>query len=749
MDPSLSPVIGPVTGVRSFELLVLLALGLAVLGIVAVNRALTVRRLRESERAFRDLYENVNEGIFRSTLDGRMISANPYLVRLNGFESEAQMLREVNDIAGQWYVDPNRRAEINAILLEKGRATGVVSEVYRYRTRERIWIEENTRLVRDPKTGAPLYYDGTVREVTETVRRLELQRRYDKIAEAISGCLYQHRRRPNGKSSMPYASKGLTDLFGVHPDEVKEDASVLARLIHPDDMARIVASLDRSRETLTAWQCEYRVVLPGSPEKWIFAHAFPEREPDGSTLWHGFLTDVTERKHSEARIHSLAYFDALTGLPNRTQILDLLAQAQANSNRRRRWRALLFIDLDQFKLLNDTKGHLAGDRLLREVASRLRASTDRTSLVGRYGGDEFVVLIDTSARDRIEAEARVRVFASRVAKRLAAPYELDGSFFETTASIGVTLFAGNDQDADALLKQADLAMYEAKESGGGAIRFFEPEMQVAIEERLTLRRELREAIDNGELELRYQPQIDEEGRCVGAEALLRWRHPLRGEIKPLVFLGIAEPSGLGPMIDALVLRTACATLRAWQQHPATRGLNLSVNITAHQLSRPEFIATVADALKEAGADPSLLTLELTEHVMLDDVVEVGRAMTTLKGMGVKLALDDFGTGYSSLSHVRLLPLDLLKIDHSFVRDIEINPSDRAIVETILSFARSLNLSVVAEGVENERQLDLLLRLGCRVFQGFLFARPMTNEQFAAFAAADPATRRRAGSPSAA
>ena len=307
----------------------------------------------------------------------------------------------------------------------------------------------------------------------------------------------------------------------------------------------------------------------------------------------------------------------------------------------------------------------------------------------------------------------------------------------------MALFTGNDQPADELLKQADLAMYEAKEAGGGRLRFFEPEMQAEFEERVTLRRELREAIEKGELTLLYQPQVDDERRCLGAEALLRWRHPVRGEIKPLAFLGIAEPSGLGAMIDAFVLRTACATLRSWQDNPATRGLGLSVNITAHQLSRPEFIATVAEALREAGAEPTLLTLELTEHVMLDDVVEVARAMSALKAMGVKLALDDFGTGYSSLTYLRQLPLDLVKIDRSFVRDLESNASDRAIVQTILDLAQNLKLSVVAEGVETERQLLLLRQLGCRAFQGFLFARPMPNDAFVAFASADSATRHEA------
>jgi diguanylate cyclase (GGDEF)-like protein len=672
-----------------------------------------------------------------------MISANPYLVRLNGFQTEAEMLREVNDIAGEWYVDPNRRAEIHAMLLEKGKVSGVVSEVYRYRTRERIWIEENTRLVRDPRTDAPLYYDGTVREATETVRRLDLQKRYDQIAAAISGCIYQHRRRPDGKSSLPYASRGLVDLFGVTPEEVTEDTSILARVVHSDDMERLVAALDRSTETLTALQCEYRVGVPGRPEKWVFAHAFPEREADGSTLWHGFLTDVTERKRAEERIYNLAYFDALTGLPNRTRILDVLKEAQLHNARRAHWSALLFIDLDQFKLLNDSKGHLAGDKLLLEVADRLRSCTDRATLVGRYGGDEFVVLLQYLGSDRDAAEVKVRAFAANVLERLAAAFDLDGSLFETTASIGVSLFGGSEQPADEVLKQADLAMYEAKDAGGGRVRFFEPEMQAEIDERLTLRRELREAIGKGELALLYQPQVDDELRCLGAEALLRWRHPVRGEIKPLIFLGLAEPFGLGAMIDAFVLKTACATLRSWQDHPATRGLSLSVNITANQLSRPEFITTVAEALGAAGVDPTLLTLELTEHVMLDDVVAVGRAMARLKGMGVKLALDDFGTGYSSLTYLRQLPLDVLKIDRSFVREIETNPSDRAIVQTILNFAENLGLSVVAEGVETERQMLMLRQHGCRIYQGFLFARPMPLDDFVAFAAADPESRRQA------
>ncbi len=328
----------------------------------------------------------------------------------------------------------------------------------------------------------------------------------------------------------------------------------------------------------------------------------------------------------------------------------------------------------------------------------------------------------------------MRRLGATVASLLAAPFELDGSWFAPTASIGVAMFRGDDTAEDELLKQADVAMYAAKGTGPGLLRFFEPEMQVALEERLQLRNQLREAIGKDELLLVYQPQVDGSRRCFAAEALVRWRHPERGLIEPATFLPLVDQPSLAAAIDAFVLRTACAALRAWRDRAETARIGVSVNISAHQLSRPEFVATVGAALLEADADPSLLTLELTEHVMLDNVVEVSRSMAQLKGMGVKLALDDFGTGYSSLSYLKLLPFDILKIDRSFVRDLETDPSDRAIVQTILNIAESLKVSVIAEGVETERQMLLLRQLGCHAYQGYYFARPMSADEFRRYAA---------------
>jgi diguanylate cyclase (GGDEF)-like protein/PAS domain S-box-containing protein len=615
--------------------------------------------------------------------------------------------------------------------MERGRVTGLVSEIYRHKTRERIWIEESVRLVRDRKTGAPLYYDGTLRDATETMRRLELQDRYNKIASIVSACLYQHRVTPAGKASMPYASVGLYHIFGVAPEAVAKDASVLASRIHPDDIEFIGETLRHSRETLTIWQCEYRVRLPDGTQKWVFAHSVPEREADGSTLWHGYIMDVSERKRSEARIYELAYFDSLTGLPNRTMLKERVRQAAVPRAEARHHSALLFIDLDHFKMLNDTKGHHVGDLLLCEIADRIRSCVRQDDMVARLGGDEFVVLLNGLSPDPGQTTQRVQEIAENILSSVDQPFQLEEDDFQTTASIGAALFKEEERDFDEILKRADLAMYEAKASGRGTVRFFRQAMQAAAAERLALTSDLRQALREGSLVLHYQPLVDRGGRWIGAEALIRWRHPTRGIISAADFIPLAERSGFMGSIDSWVLRTACRTLKEWEDDPLTRGFKLAVNVGARQLSGTDFIATVEKALTETGANPSLLALELTEHVMLDDIDEVSATMGRLKELGVRFALDDFGTGYSSLSYLKRLPFDTLKIDRSFVRDIETDPNDREIVQTILNIARSLKVSVIAEGVETELQALLLRQLGCHAFQGFYFAGPAPLEIFLA------------------
>jgi diguanylate cyclase (GGDEF)-like protein len=528
---------------------------------------------------------------------------------------------------------------------------------------------------------------------------------------------------------MPYASIGLQHIFGVAPETVAKDASVLAARIHPDDLDRIAASLQYSSETLSVWQCEYRVCIPGEVTKWVFAHSVPEREPDGSTLWHGYIMDVSERKRSEARIYELAYFDPLTKLPNRTMLRDHLRKALAAS-RDGRHGAVLFVDLDHFKVLNDTKGHHVGDMLLCEVADRIRSCAREDDLVARLGGDEFIVLLDGLSIDANRAVGRVQVVCEQILTAIDQPFQIGDDSFQTTASIGAALFQSDVQDVDEVLKRADLAMYEAKGAGRGRVRFFQAEMQVAAADRLALTSDLRRAHAEGHLVLHYQPQVDSSGRWLGAESLIRWNHPTRGLIGAAEFIPLAEQSGFMATIDKWVLAEACSTLRTWNDE-LTRELHLAVNVGAHQLSSSDFVALVEDTLAKSGADPRRLVLELTEHVMLADMDKVVGTMRRLKEIGVRFALDDFGTGYSSLSYLKRLPFDTLKIDRSFVRDIETDPNDREIVQTILNIARSLKVSVVAEGVETPVQLLLLRQLGCHAFQGYLFAKPCSLEVFLA------------------
>ncbi|MEC5160385.1 MULTISPECIES: EAL domain-containing protein [unclassified Janthinobacterium] len=444
-------------------------------------------------------------------------------------------------------------------------------------------------------------------------------------------------------------------------------------------------------------------------------------------------TDITERKAAEREIQYLAFYDALTGLPNRRLMLDRLLHAMAVSGRARRTGALLFIDLDNFKTLNDTLGHDQGDLLLQQVASRLQAAVYDSDTVARFGGDEFVVMVEELSRDRVVAAAQTTTIGERLLLALNQPYLLKGGAHHSSCSIGATLFE-HDGDVGELLKRADLAMYQAKAAGRNTLRFFDPQMQVAVHARVALEADLRQGLQRDEFYLHYQPQLGEGGRITGAEALVRWRHPQRGVVSPAAFIPLAEETGLILALGQWVLETACAQLVAWSEWPATARLSVAVNVSARQLRHPDFVADVLAVLASSGADPALLKLELTESLLVDDVEVTIAKMVALKGRGVGFSLDDFGTGYSSLSYLKRLPLEQLKIDQSFVADVLTDPNDAAIVRTIVALGQSLGLSVMAEGVETEAQRDFLLSHGCGAYQGYLLSRPLSAEQFHAFIA---------------
>jgi diguanylate cyclase (GGDEF)-like protein/PAS domain S-box-containing protein len=439
--------------------------------------------------------------------------------------------------------------------------------------------------------------------------------------------------------------------------------------------------------------------------------------------------DVTEKKQREADIHNLAFFDPLTSLPNRRLLRDRLEQAFVSGERSGHYGAVLFLDLDHFKTLNDTRGHDVGDQLLIETAGRLRALMRGDDTVSRQGGDEFVVVLKDLGEDEKTAVTRSWHVAEKIRSFLDQPVNLGGHQHFLTASIGISLFCGHDTPVEELFKRADTAMYEAKEAGRNTVRFFDPAMQVALEAASTLETDLRNAIEQGQFVLHYQPQVEGDGRIIGAEALLRWAHPDRGMVPPGDFIPLAEKTGLILPIGHWVLEEACSRLAAWAHIPGADNLGLAVNISAYQFRQPDFVKDVQQVIAATGADPARLKLELTESLVLVDVAGAKAKMAELKTLGIGFSMDDFGTGYSSLSQLKHLPLEQLKIDRSFIKDLGTSPQEGAIVKTIIAMGSTLGLHVIAEGVENQTQLNFLIQAGCRACQGYLFSRPVPEAAF--------------------
>ena len=447
------------------------------------------------------------------------------------------------------------------------------------------------------------------------------------------------------------------------------------------------------------------------------------------THYVAMLTDITERKAAEEQIRQLAFFDPLTELPNRRLLMDRLQQALAASSRTASCGALLFIDLDHFKTLNDTLGHDKGDLLLKQVALRLNDCVREGDTVARLGGDEYVIMLEGLDATRETAAAQARGVGDKVVSRLNSAYSLDGFDYHSTPSVGVAIFSGHETSIEELLKQADLAMYQAKSAGRNRMRFFDPGMQAAVNERATLEADLRQGLEARQFLLHYQAQIDSQGRATGAEALLRWSHPQRGMVSPAHFIPLAEESGLILLLGNWVLEAACAQLVAWAGDPLHAHLSLAVNVSSRQFRERDFADYVLGLLDATGANPRRLKLELTESMLAENLQDIVIKMTALRERGVGFSLDDFGTGYSSLAYLKQLPLDQLKIDQSFVRDVLTDPNDAAIAKTIVALAHSLGLAVIAEGVETEEQRDFLLDNGCHAYQGYLFSRPLAPLDF--------------------
>lgn len=439
--------------------------------------------------------------------------------------------------------------------------------------------------------------------------------------------------------------------------------------------------------------------------------------------------DISDRKQAEEQIRNLAYFDSLTKLPNRRLLLDRLSQALIASTRTQEYGALMILDLDNFKVLNDTQGHDVGDRLLIEVAQRLLSHARQGDTVSRLGGDEYVAIVEHLGTDQVSAINKAKIIAEKIHHELNQPYTLfpNKAPHHSTPSIGLTLFSGQNLGVEILLKQADVALYQAKGAGRNTIRFFNPDMQAAIDSRSAMESAIRTGIQQKEFQLFYQPQLDDKGCMIGVEALLRWLPPSQTTIYPDQFIPLAEDTGLIIPLGLWVMQTACAQLKAWENNPDTSALQIAINVSARQFHQPDFFEQIRHCLDISGANPALLKLELTESVVLENIEDVINRMLQIKALGVTFSLDDFGTGFSSLSYLKRLPLDQIKIDQSFVRDITTDANDAAIVRAIIAMCQTLGLQVIAEGVETQAQLKFLQDNGCLRYQGYLFGKPMSIE----------------------
>ena len=524
------------------------------------------------------------------------------------------------------------------------------------------------------------------------------------------------------------ANSSFLKMMGWSREQVIGKTSIELNIWrHPQDRQRLVEALQRDGHCKNL-EAEF-VTREGKVRTALMSAQALLLDDVPSIL--SVTRDITERKEAELMIQNLAFTDTLTDLPNRRMLIVRLQQALAASQRHQHHGALLLIDLDDFKTLNDTLGHHQGDRMLEQVARRLNACVREGDTVARLGGDEFIVLLENLDVDATQAAIQAEAVAEKILATLNQGYQINDSTHYGSASIGINLFGNQSESVDETLIQVDLALYQAKAAGRNTLRFFNARMQIEVNARMALEAALRRALQNHEFVLHYQVQVGAQHRVTGAEALLRWQDPQHGLVSPAEFIGLAERTGQILPIGRWVMDSACAQLAIWAQKPELAQLTLAVNVSARQFRQNDFVNKVLEALARSGARADRLKIELTESLLVANIDDVISKMTALKAHGVGFSLDDFGTGYSSLAYLKRLPLDQLKIDQGFVRDILIDPDDAAIARTVIALAQSLKLGVIAEGVETQEQCDFLAEMGCHAYQGYLFGRPLPVAEFEA------------------
>jgi diguanylate cyclase (GGDEF)-like protein/PAS domain S-box-containing protein len=679
--------------------------------------------LRESEDCYRTVASFTHDWEYWLAADGSLPYVSPSCEEATGYGAE-EFQRDPGLMLRIVHADDRERVwnHFRASTIASAIDDGHHEQDFRIVTRdgEVRWISHVCRAVFG-SSGQYLGRRASNRDITQRKRAEEELRVAAAAFDAQEGIVVT-----DAKMVVIRVNRAFEEITGYAPSRVVGRTPRFISTVHHDS-AFFAGVWDSIRRT-GSWKGELWIrrrsgeTFPG----WATISAV-KTDDRVVTRYVGTLTDITQRKAAEAAITHLAFYDPLTQLPNRRLLLDRLQHAVAASARGCRHGAVVFIDLDNFKTLNDTRGHDVGDLLLQDVAQRLLRCVREGDTVARFGGDEYVVVLEQLSEHRAEAAAQAEAVGEKVLSIIGQPYVLAGQEHHGSASVGISLFVHGGYTVDDLLKQADLAMYKAKAAGRGTLRFFDPQMQATVTARVAMETELRRALQEHQFLLLYQPQVDFAGHLTGVEALVRWRHPERGIVAPSEFIPLAEDTGLILPLGRWVLESACAQLAAWAAKSETADLAIAVNVSAREFRHPDFARCVIEALERTAADPRKLTLEFTESLLLDDMDDAIAKMGALKARGIRLSLDDFGTGYSSLRYVKHLPLDQLKIDQSFVRDVLTDANDAAIARAILALGQSLDLSVIAEGIESAAQRDYLASNGCRAFQGYLFGRPVRGE----------------------
>ncbi len=717
---------------RLVAVLVLVLLALAVVAAAALARAMIafrenlVRVVRAEERlkheAILRLHHqalaSISQGVIITDAERRISYANAAFQRITGY-SEAEILGRTPAFLHNRRADARVLDELRAALAAGHPFNGHLMNFRKDGTP--FWSDLSVAPVVDGE-GRTSHFVGVTRDITES-REIQQELRIAATAfESLHGIMVT-----DANGIILRVNHAFTEITGFSAEDVVGQTPAILKSGRHDQ--EFYAGMWRQLVATGAWHGEIwdrhknGEVFP----KWQTISAV--RGLDGQiTHYVAAFSDISESKAAEDKIRNLAFFDPLTQLPNRRLLLDRLQHALAASARNRHHGALLFIDLDNFKNLNDSRGHDKGDLLLQQVAARLGECVREGDTVARLGGDEFVLMLQDLSENSREAAAQAEVVGEKIVETLNQTCQLGTQEYHCTPSIGITLYCGHDASSDELLQQADLAMYQAKAAGRNTLRFFQPDMQAAVTVRSALEADLHKGLREHQFLLFYQPQMGAQGQLTGVEALIRWDHPQRGLTAPNEFIPLAEETGLILPLGQWVLETACERLAVWGRDPGKAHLTMAVNVSARQFHHENFVEQVLATLAHTGANPGRLKLELTESLFLADMEDTIVKMTTLRAAGVSFSLDDFGTGYSSLSYLKRLPLDQLKIDQSFIRDVLTDPNDAAIARTIVALAHSMGLTVIAEGVETEAQREFLSSHNCHAFQGFLFGEAVPPER---------------------